>query len=299
MKNAKHVGKLPCPVGDAAGVVVDDRLLVFGGATGEECCDSIVAIAGTGACSITGKLPVRIRGHQAAVVGPSVFLFGGFDGRKTLSQTLRYDLQSGRVSEMPPIPSDLAWFSAVTFGRKVILVGGFSIPGGYSDTMHVFDAAAGEWSKIGGAFPRRLFARERLGSSAAAVHNGRIYTFGGADAFDGETMTANALGIAAGFDLESRQWRPFPASCEPREGIVAASDRRNTYLIGGMQEKPRTASAAIERVDFKRPAISTVGRMQTARVAPAAGIIQGALVIAGGVTDPPFKMTDSIEVFPI
>jgi N-acetylneuraminic acid mutarotase len=295
MKRCELIGKLPYPLGDCPGVAIGGWLYIFGGASGEELRNEIFRINRRGVVESIGRMPIAMRGHQAVLKGRDVYIMGGFSG-VTSAEVFRWNVATGKTDRVAPMPQDAAWFTAVYTGKKILVVGGFSIPDGYWKHMAEYDTICDRWELVENAFPRKIFKNERIGSNSAVVHNRVVYSFGGADVFDARTMRANALSTIASFDLGSRNWTSMNASLEAREGLVSVRHGNDAYVVGGIGDTAENPSASIDKVALASGKITDFASLNVPRIAPAIGIVEGRLIVAGGVTKPLFEMTNSIEI---
>jgi hypothetical protein len=297
MKTTELIGRLPFVLGDMPGVTHEGALLLLGGGSGAETRDDILRVDAAGDARAVGRLPRPCRGHQAVRIGDAAYVLGGFaDG--TLSEAYRLDLRTFRSEPIAPLPREAAWFAAVELGGRIFVVGGFSIPEGYWEEIAIYDPEHDRWS-VGARFPAGVFPKAALGSNAVAAVGRRILSFGGADTFDTDTMRANALGLCAAFDPATGAWARLPAVVEPRESLVLVAEAGRLFLIGGMLNPPAHASDLIEMVDTRTMAVTPFARLREGRAAPGCGIVSGRLLIAGGVTQGVFAMTDAIEAVAI
>ncbi len=291
---SRLIGRLPRQLGDMPGVVYRDVLLVLGGASGMDNRNEILAVELAGGVCEVGRLPNRLRGHQAVRIGSSAYVFGGFTG-ETVPSSFRLDLDHFSSEPIAPMPHGAAWFSAVEAAGKVYVVGGFSIPDGYWPNMAVYDPAADCWELIADGFRSGPFPKAMLGSNAVVAAGGRILSFGGADTFDGTTMRANALDVAAAYDPDTRSWSALPSRIEAREGLVSVTYRDKAYLIGGMRNAPDHSSPLVEEVDLATGMATPFATMVEGRTAAACGVLGNRLIVVGGVTEGVSTMTDTIE----
>ena len=298
IQTSKRIGQLPRPLGDMPAVARDNAAFVFGGGSGQEMRDEILKIDFDGQVEQVGQLPLPLRGHQAVAVDDSVFLLGGFaDG--TRADVWRLNMRDWTAKPVQPMPRESAWFSVTVVGRRIYVVGGFAIPQGYWTDMAVYDIDGDRWETSSTSFPKELFPRGCLGSNAALGLEGRLLTFGGADQFDPVRTRANALDICAEYRLDDKQWRPLVGRIEAREGLVAAQEGSSAFLVGGMPESSEAPLALVERVDLETGKVTQFGTLSSGVTVPAVAIVNKRLLIIGGVTQPPFEMTDRIEAFDI
>jgi hypothetical protein len=293
---ARLVGKLPMPLGDTQGIAYMDRLVVFGGGSGEGFRDEIVAVdPSSGRSEVIGRMPYAARGHQVVAVRDAIYLLGGFDGQ-TRADVHRLDLRSGTAQRLEPMPSSNAWFAATGSDGKIFVVGGFAIPDGYLGRISVYDTASNRWSALPQGLERAPFGKGKVGGNALVEDAGRLISFGGADFFDPATKSANALPHVCSYAIEGATWTPLPSLPVAREGMAVARGGRYAYLVGGMPEEHGGASKLVERFDLSTSKLTTLATMHEGRLTPAAAVLGTRLVIAGGVTKGVGQMTDTIEI---
>ncbi len=296
MKTSNVVGKLPFAVGDCNGVVRGGRLLVFGGGEGESFHDEILAVDPSGAVAEIGRMPYRSRGHQVVDLDGTIYVLGGFNGEATLDVLWELDLDAGTARRRAPMPSSNSWFGATAHHGGIAVIGGFTIPDGYLDGAYLYDPAADAWSRADAVVDATLFPKGRVGANALLSVGDRLMTVGGADSFDHEAGRSTALPLVAAFDPGTRDWAHLGDLDEAREGIAVARDGDRIYLVGGMDESSPTPSRRVERLDPATGRVEMVGELQLGRLTPVAGVVEGRLIVAGGVTKPLAEMTDSVEV---
>jgi hypothetical protein len=267
---------------------------VFGGASGEEERAEVLKIDAGGRATEVARMPQAMRAHQAIVVGDAVYLLGGFVGGTTLADVFRMDLSTWKVERLAPMPRESAWFTATSLDRKIYVVGGFA-GAEYWEDIAVYDVDTNRWESHKGAFAHPLFPNQRIGSNTAVGYKGRIHSFGGADTFDPARMRANALSASATYAPEAQKWDGLPSQAVAREGLVAARDGDFAYLVGGMTAVPEEASRLVERVDLRTGKVEPFAQLVIGRVAPGVAVLDGKLLVIGGVVDPPFGMAVDIE----
>ena len=176
-----------------------------------------------------------------------------------------------------------------------MVVGGYSIPSGYLDQIFIYDPQTDEWSVRKNAFDPKIFPKGKVGGNAIFSNGQDIFSFGGADEFDTPRGRANSLSLACRYNVESESWNSLAQPINPREGLVAILRGTKVYLVGGMREDAEEPSTVIEEVNLVTSEIGEKGRLIVGRLAPAAGIVDNQLIVAGGVIEPLFGMTDTIE----
>ena len=83
--------------------------------------------------------------HQCAIVGPCLYIAGGFDSYSCIMDTVhRLDLTNGKWSKLPQMKMKRACFQLVSLGNFLFAIGGLT-PGGYTKTIERFDMVSEEW----------------------------------------------------------------------------------------------------------------------------------------------------------
>jgi hypothetical protein len=120
-----RIGSLPQAFSKAAAVALPDgRLMVLGGYTGSASLDTILA-GPPNRLRAVGRLPQPTHDAAAALVGGSVYLFGGGES-VSLPSVVRVDPGSGSSSEAPALGEPLSDLGAVAIGGRAYLVGGYT-----------------------------------------------------------------------------------------------------------------------------------------------------------------------------
>lgn len=146
-----------------------------------------------------------------------------------------------------------------------------------------YDPVANTWTAIANA------PTTRSGGPAAAVHGGKLYTFGGFPPGGGASNTVDAVTWC--YDPSSNSWSvkaPMPAE---RGDARAATIGDFIYVVGGSYRHvlTNTLEDTLFRYDVLANSWSTLSPMPTAREAPFVGVVNGKLhVIAGLGHDPGF-----------
>jgi N-acetylneuraminic acid mutarotase len=137
---------------------------------------------------------------------------------------------------------------------------------------------------------------------AAAVHNERIYVFGGG----GEGFAA--LKTAECYDPAKDAWTPIAPMPTARSGIVAAAFQNKIYVMGGGFKKPDGTFqflTVVEIYDPEKDAWTKGPALQRRHDAPAAAVLGGRIYLVGGhlpdtpggpLTDPAFDFFEVLDV---
>ena len=203
-------GGAPSPRGGHTAVVHAGEMLVFGGCDGwnyfndlykfsfetEQCMH--VRDSNSGVCTRAlivprfavpraAGLPVRVTGTApgarsapATVVHESsMFVFGGYDGGRSLNDLFRFDLGSCewaqvRVTGVPPTPR--GGHTAVVHGGAMYAFGGKSGRSPFND-LHAFNFEGAKWESVnvGTHMPAPRCAH------TCVVHGSSLFVFGGYD----------------------------------------------------------------------------------------------------------------------
>jgi len=133
-------------------------------------------------------------GAVAAAISGSIYVAGGFDGRRDLKTAERYDVSLGAWERLPDMADRRHGPLAAAIGSKWYVCGGFDGPrlGG----AEFLDTVTRAWH----GFP--TMPQWRRGAVAAAVA-GKLYTCGG----QGGTWSEEHLKTVETFDPKSSRWQ--------------------------------------------------------------------------------------------
>ena len=172
----RRIGALPVAVHDAAVAVSGQRALVFGG--GSSASVSTVQsfpLAGGGTATDVGSLPAPRSDAQAATIGATTYIVGGFDGSKPdASVVATTNGQTYRIIATLPVPVRYAAVAAL--GGRIYAFGGEAITGPHAGTpVSVIQAVdpARRTASIVGHLP------EALAGAAAVTVDGELFVAGG------------------------------------------------------------------------------------------------------------------------
>jgi hypothetical protein len=143
------LGSMPNAFHDAAGAMVDGRLVVFGGgpSTGTDIVQAFDPGSGTG--SVIGHLPVALSDLQAASVGSTVYLIGGYDGTSPRDEI--YATTDGRrFHVVAHLPNGVRYPAVTVLGSTILIAGGQTSVSEASADVFSFDTRAGTVHRIGG-----------------------------------------------------------------------------------------------------------------------------------------------------
>jgi len=232
------LGALPQPVHDAAGAVIGGRLLVFGG--GAATVSDLVQTFDPRSrkASVLGHLPRPLADLQAVSDGTTVFLIGGYDGRRARPEILA--TSDGRSFHKVATLSEGLRYPATALVDGRIIVAGGETDSGPSDRVLSVDPTTGRVAQ--------------LGPLPAAVSQAAAFTLGG--------RVFVAGGVGSGGAASARIW-----NVDPARGSVSAAGRLPVALAD-------TAIAAIGKREWllggwDRTALSQVSVARLVTVAPA------------------------------
>jgi hypothetical protein len=253
-----RVGALPQSFAKAAAVALPGgRLIVLGGYTGTSSLDTILA-GPPSRLRVVGHLSQPTHDAAAAVVGGSVYLFGGGQS-VSLPSVVRVDPQTGTATQAPALDEPLSDLGAVAIGGRAYLVGG------YTGTQ--FATAILRYLPQGGT---TTVARLPQGTRYAGVTAvGRtIYVAGGLT-----TAGATRAVYAVSPGSRVRRVATLPA---PEDHAALAALGGRLYLVG------------VKRVLAIDPAsgkVTTAARLSASFADPTATTVGNRIVITGGGTN--------------
>ena len=255
--NVTRIGSLPQAFSKSATVALPrGRLMVLGGYTGSVSLDAI--LAGTPSrLRVVGRLPQPTHDAAAALIGASVYLFGGGESVSEPS-VVRVSPRTGAAAEAPALGEPLSDLGAVSIDGRAYLVGG------YTGTQ--FATAVLRYRPQGAA---TIVARLPTGTRYAGVTAiGRaIYVAGGLTTA-GATRAVYAVSLAG----HVRRIATLPA---PEDHAALAALAGKLYLIGGRR---------VLAIDPKSGKVSTAARLPASLSDPTATTVGNRIVIAGGGT---------------
>ncbi len=205
------------------------------------------------------ELPEGVTSFGAAVVGKSLYVYGGHRGgehdysnEEQSDQFRRLELTAGGKWEDLPRGPKLQGLALVAAGGKLYRIGGFTAKNSAEEEqdLHssaevgVFDPATKKWSDA----PAMPSARS---SHDAAVLGDKIYVVGGwtlagKDAEPKYHDTALVLDVSA----ESPAWKELRKPPFQRRALSLAAANGKVYAIGGMQPD-RKVSMKVDVYDEK------------------------------------------------
>jgi N-acetylneuraminic acid mutarotase len=206
------------------------------------------------------EMPEGVTSFGAAVVGDSLYIYGGHRGGEhdysadeQSDQFRRLRLGDGAKWEELPRGPKLQGLALVAYGGKLYRIGGFMARNSADEEQDLhssaevaeFDPETNKWAAIA-ALP------EGRSSHDAVVLGDRIYVVGGwrlagKDAEPKWHDTAYVLDVSA----ESLEWKELPKPPFQRRALSLAAADGKVYAIGGMQPN-RMVSMEVDAFDVKQ-----------------------------------------------
>jgi hypothetical protein len=143
------VAQLPTTRSDLSVDVVDGTTYVLGGYDGTGVATQVLAQRGSAPLRPAGSLLVGVRYAATAVIGTSIYLFGGEVNGAELDVVQRYDTVTGRTSVVARLPVPLGHASAAVLGGRVLLMGGRVEPEVGTTAMWWFDPVTNGFKRAG------------------------------------------------------------------------------------------------------------------------------------------------------
>jgi N-acetylneuraminic acid mutarotase len=146
-------GHMPSARADLVAALVGGRMIVLAGFTGSAFISDIWATPDGRSFSVVGQVAQNERYPATAVMGSTIYLFGGlvaggeYDG--TYSTTIQsFDTVTGRSQLVGQLPVPLAHARAAVVGGQALLFGGWT-PHGASSAILRFNPATGGVTPVG------------------------------------------------------------------------------------------------------------------------------------------------------
>jgi YVTN family beta-propeller protein len=261
-------GQLPFPIQDAAAAPVPGRGIALLGGLGSTdlSLDEVLVERGSVHRSL-GHLPQLQHDAPGVRIGSSLYVFGGGDGIRQLSDITRVDLATGRATAVGALPAPSSDSAAAARAGVAYVVGG------YTGTRWLDTIVA--WQPGGRA---RVVGRLPTAVRYAAVTFARgVLVIAGGSLPDG-TASRSVLT----FDPRTRRVRVIARLPDATTHAAAATIGNTAYVIGGRGPALDTPTAAIVAIDPRAGRARLVGRLLEPRSDLAAVSTGDAILIAGG-----------------
>jgi hypothetical protein len=227
-----RVGAVPEPFHDAAGAMLGNRLLVFGGGAAHSSSSVQEFDLGTGRGSVIAHLDHPLSDVSSATIGGTVYLVGGYDDHS--ARTEIYATTDGRTFRLAgKLPAGLRYAAVAASGGKLVIAGGIDGAGAATSAVDVFDPGSGRVTEIG-----RL--PNALGHASAVTLGGSVYVLGGSDPARGTLADVTRIDVPSGKIAAVAASAPVSDSAV----VVVGSD---AYLIGGEVGKRAVSTVRVVR----------------------------------------------------
>jgi hypothetical protein len=265
--------------------------------------------AGVAPCTRRSMPPARLpfaAYHIGAASGADGLVYlTDMGGNGTSTAAYAYDVSSASFAAIASVPGAFTdGSSPVRIGTKIFAV---------SSAMFAYDTGSGTWAAKSAITP------ERIGTTASAGFDGKIYDNGGvlsgaaggsynsfvydpaSDAWSAlpnrpklDGFVGTATGIdgsiyavgehAVAFDVGTQTWTSLPDPPTPRDDASVVMVGGKIYEIGGIQPSQQKPSGAVEGYDPIAGAWATYADLPTAVDWPSASLAcDGRVYVFGGV----------------
>ncbi|TYL80845.1 Kelch repeat-containing protein [Bradyrhizobium cytisi] len=296
---------LPAPVGEIMGAVIGNEWYVLAGldtATHRPLGLVYVFDAKTGGWTQKTSMPQPAHHVMTAALNGNIYVFGGFmnppagreetneAGWQPVDSSWIYDPLSDRWKSLAPMPTPRGAGWAVALNGKIYVIGGVQAdvrgnataplspgsPQRVLGTVEEYDPGTDRWSA------RAPMPTPRNHLLAAEVA-GKIYAIGGRIG-SAQITVAEETNVIEEYDPARDQWLNKGRAPVRRSGMAGGASNGRIYVAGGEYQDWEGAKAfwAIQSYDPATGQWQTLPRMQLARHGFAAGLIGGALHVAGG-----------------
>ena len=198
-------------------IVYQDKLLVIGGfdLNGHRTSDEIYELIFTPPYTriFPARMPQPRQYHRAETVNGKLFILGGktaSDSSYGISSVIMYDPTSNEFIECAPLPWPVSGMSTVTWGNKIIVIGGEGIHHDDSDDVIMYDTESGECE------PLPSLNQKRSGATAVIL-NDVIFVFGGYSFDDGHLSSVESFTMGS----DQQSWTEQPRMAEERVDATA------------------------------------------------------------------------------
>ena len=203
-------GKLPVKLSHHDVIVHQGKLYIIGGDDYMERKTSNAIYEIALIPPYTAKLLTRMtesrRGHRAELVNGKLFILGGATtghSKDALDSVVVYDLIKNEFKPCPSLPQPVCYMSTVTWGNKIIVVGGLDKNDQALNDVIVYDTETGRSERL----PSMIY--KRYGCSAV-IMNDVIVVFGG------ENNEEEHLKSVETFTIGGDCWKELPGMIERR-----------------------------------------------------------------------------------
>ena len=168
----RRLGSLPRPTHDAAAVVLDGAIDVFGGGITVSAPTAWQVNPATGAATALPDLPRPLSDAGGSVLNGTAYIVGGFDGTNYRAEILAWH-PGGSYQVAGHLPAGLRYAAVAPSGGNLLIFGGVT-PAGVSDAILSFDPATGAVTRVGSLPVPAMYM-----SAAPAPRAGALWVLGG------------------------------------------------------------------------------------------------------------------------
>ena len=209
-RRRKLSGKLPFKVSSHVTIVIQGKSLVVGGYNWDtnEVSKEIheVSLAQPYPSKLLTTLPQPRHGHAAEIVNDKLFILGGLATSRDNDphdSVMMYDFTTKTFKTCPPLPKPVCHMATVTWGNKIIIVGGKDTNGEVLNDVIIYHTESGLSERL------PSLKHKRCGSSAVIIDD-VIVVFGG---WNVEQENLNSV---ESFTMGSDGWKELPGMKEKR-----------------------------------------------------------------------------------
>ncbi|XP_046841383.1 kelch-like protein 4 isoform X2 [Xenia sp. Carnegie-2017] len=163
--NPPHTTKLLAQIPELrryhGSIIIEDDVLVFGGATSEKWKDIKNTVysysLSKNECKTLAPLPYPVRAMAIVSYKGNVILIGGVNEKgEYLDKVLMYDVKTGQTKILPSLNHKRCGCSAVIIGNIIVVVGGYDKES-YLDSIECLDMSTNVWRELPPMLTKRSF----------------------------------------------------------------------------------------------------------------------------------------------
>jgi len=226
---------------------------------------------------LIANIPEKVCLHQITIVGPCLYVAGGFDGFSCIvGDFFRLDMTNGKWTALPPLQIKRACFQMIALNNHLFALGGLT-PQGFTQSVERYDLTTNEWEY---AAP---LSEPRYRHAACVTSRGKILLSGGIT-----RERENGIEDVNEYNPDFDQWMTRTPMHKARDSHTMIPKGKKVYVIGG-QEKSR-AGVEVYSIELNQwTQLQTAPRIQ---YMAACGLANSKIFMIGGwITD-----SESLEV---
>lgn len=258
--------------------VVGKNIYVFGGCELDgKAIDSVECYKSTkGRWFAEEKMPRMRAGAQAMAYKCYIFVVGGVDeNQQTLSDIDRYDMTEKKWSTNCSLPVAVVGCASVVIHDRIYVLGGATTDNKSQSMFGYINPESNTWSDL----PPMLTPRYSLN---LFHYNNVLYAISGRD------VIKPMIEVEA-YDLSTHTWSSLPPIPSRRTYTCTLMIEKYIYHIGGVSEGVGTwrpnVRKLVEVLNVEDKVWSKLKAVKSKRTDFTAGVIEGSIVIAGGVSE--------------